>query len=434
MALPIIAFYILKVRLRRIPVSTNLFWKQIFEEKPPRSLWQNFRHLLSLLLQLLMLLLLVLSIADPYFPWQLLQARRVVLILDNSASMRAEDVAPSRLAAAQTAAREVVEGLRFRDEAAVIVVGNNPEVVVGMTNHIPTLRRAIAGIIPADTPTQLDSAIELGKQLIGRHPHGEVVLFTDGCVTDEGIDPSDPSTLPENDAKKPLEVTSESLKNESDTPKIVYRLFGTDAANIGITQFQVRRSLIDPIGYEALASIKNASDQPVKCRLELTLDDVPIDVLPLELKAGEIWSRSIEKTSLNGGTLCATITQIAAGSNVADRSASVAVRSANEAGGAEDSQSSNEGSSLEDRKSSTESRSDKSNQSFRGAKGNNGGTKGDNLGAKGDTGNSKTLNALKTDDTAWAILPPRKVQNVLIVSPGNLFLQKVFEANPRVKI
>jgi hypothetical protein len=44
------------------------------------------------------------------------------------------------------------------------------------------------------------------------------------------------------------------------------------------------------------------------------------------------------------------------------------------------------------------------------------------------------MNQLVTDDKAWATLPPRQIQKVLIVSPGNLFLQKVFEANPLVRI
>ena len=60
LAIPIVVFYILKIRLRRVPVSTLLFWRQIFEEKKPRSLWQRLRHLLSLLLQLAFLALLVL--------------------------------------------------------------------------------------------------------------------------------------------------------------------------------------------------------------------------------------------------------------------------------------------------------------------------------------------------------------------------------------
>ena len=33
LALPIVAFYMLRVRLRRQPVSTMRFWDQVFEEK-----------------------------------------------------------------------------------------------------------------------------------------------------------------------------------------------------------------------------------------------------------------------------------------------------------------------------------------------------------------------------------------------------------------
>ena len=36
-------FYILKIRLRQAPVSTTIFWQQIFDEKRPRSLWQQLR-------------------------------------------------------------------------------------------------------------------------------------------------------------------------------------------------------------------------------------------------------------------------------------------------------------------------------------------------------------------------------------------------------
>src|SRR5262245_35420008 len=93
-AVPIIVFDILKIRLRRQPVSTNLFWKQIYDEKPPRSIWQYLRHLLSLLLQLLVLALLVLAIADPYLPWEVLQARRIAVVIDRSASMKAADITP----------------------------------------------------------------------------------------------------------------------------------------------------------------------------------------------------------------------------------------------------------------------------------------------------------------------------------------------------
>ena len=40
LAIPIVIFYILKIRLRQVPVSTTIFWRQIYDEKQPRSLWQ----------------------------------------------------------------------------------------------------------------------------------------------------------------------------------------------------------------------------------------------------------------------------------------------------------------------------------------------------------------------------------------------------------
>ena len=96
LAIPIVIFYILKIRMRRVPVSTTLFWRQIFEEKQPRSIWQKLRHLLSLLVQLAFLLLVVFALAEPIFQWEIREARKLVLVVDNSASMNAADVAPTR--------------------------------------------------------------------------------------------------------------------------------------------------------------------------------------------------------------------------------------------------------------------------------------------------------------------------------------------------
>src|SRR5947199_7510332 len=95
LAIPIVVFYILKIRLRQVPVSTTIFWQQIYDEKRPRSLWQILRHLLSLLVQIIWLLLLVFALTEPFFNWEILQQRRVILVVDNSASMRATDGAAS---------------------------------------------------------------------------------------------------------------------------------------------------------------------------------------------------------------------------------------------------------------------------------------------------------------------------------------------------
>jgi hypothetical protein len=327
LTIPIVIFYILKIRLRQVPVSTTIFWRQIYDEKRPRSLWQHLRHLISLLIQLLWLILLVLALAEPFFNWEVLQARRVILVVDNSASMNATDVAPTRLAAAKETGRQTILGLRFRDEMAIIAAGTQPQVVCGLTGHERTLQRALDNIAPSDGPTQVAAAVALGRRLLGDARHGRVIVLSDGCFTD-----------------------SEKM---ADDKTVELRSVGTRAGNVGITNFQVRRSLLDPIGYEILTEVTNASSEEVQCRLEIDLNDSPVDVIPLTLAPEQTWSQTIEKTSVDGGQLVARI---------------------------------------------------------------------------------KRTDALPVDNTALAILPQRKIQRVVLVSDGNLFLRKALEVNPLVDL
>lgn len=257
LAIPIIVFYILKVTLRRVPVSTTIFWQQIFDEKSPRSLWQHLRHLLSLLAQLALLMLLVFALAEPFFRSEFADARRLVLVVDNSASMQATDVQPSRLEVAREQAASLISSLRNRDEMAIVTGGGQPRVLCGFTGHERTLRNALAQVQPLDGPTQVPAAVELGRQLLADTPHGRVVVFSDGCFPEAVAWTKDAS--------------------------VELHAIGTRAGNVGLTNFQVRRSLADPIGYEILTRVANASDEEVKCRLEIDLNDSPVDVIPLTL-------------------------------------------------------------------------------------------------------------------------------------------------------
>jgi hypothetical protein len=328
LALPIVVFYILKIRLRRIPVSTLLFWQQIFEEKKPRSLFQKLRHLLSLLLQLAFLAFLVFALADPIFRWQQARARRLVLVVDNSSSMNANDVTPSRLEAAKAEGRQLIEGMRLGDELAIIAAGARTHVICGPTDHERTLRSALDSITASDGPTHVAEAVALARRLLsGSEKMRRVVVLSDGCFNGAA-----------------------ELAREENVELVS---IGKKTGNVGITRLQARRSLLDPIGYEILVEVANASDEPASFRLELDLDADPIDVVPMNLAPGERSVHVFEKTSAEGGRLRASI----------DRN-----------------------------------------------------------------------DSLLTDNTAWAILPHRARQKVILVTPGNLFLEKVFEAIPLVDL
>ncbi|MFH5803444.1 VWA domain-containing protein [Alienimonas sp. DA493] len=342
LAVPVIALYVLKVRLRRVPVSTLMFWDKVYQEKAPRSLFERLRHLGSLLLQLLLVALLAFALADPFTDAEARSARRLVLVIDASASMAApvdpdEPGAGSRLEAAKARAAELVQGLRHRDAAAVVVAGAAAEVACGMTGHPPTLAEAIEAIPQTDAPGAVADALALAERLVANRENGRVLLFSDR--EPEGVE------LAENVTLLP---------------------FGAAGGNVAITAFQTRRSLTDPIGYEILAEVTNFADEPISLRLDFDLAGAGIDAVPLDLAPGETWRRTFEKTDQAGGELVARL--------VFDE--------------ADDE----------------------------------------------DEAAAPPANLLTADDEARAVLPPRERVPVALVTPGNLFLQQVFAANPLVDL
>jgi hypothetical protein len=339
---PIVIFYILKIRLKRVPVSTVIFWRQIFDEKKPRSLWQRLRHLLSLLVQLAFLFLVVAALAKPLFSWEAINARRIVLVLDNSASMNATDVTPSRFEKAKEQALRVVDGLRFQDEMAIVTGSTPPRVVCGLTGHQKTLAAAIRDLEATDSPTQLSAAAALARRLAVETDSGgkqnRIVVVSDGCAP--GIA----------DLVKAADVAVIGV--------------GQKTGNLAITRFQVRRSTIDPIGYEILAEVMNLADeQPGDVRLAIALEGRPIDFKPLKFGTDGRWSEVIESTTAEGGLLTAELV------------------------------------------------------------------------VKAEKDFQPYVDALMTDNRAVAVLPKRDPVPVHMHSPtGNLFLQKVLEANPLVRL
>jgi len=359
LGVPIVIFYILKIRLRRQPVSTVMFWQQVLDEQNPRSIWQRLRHLISLLMQLALLALLTVALADPYFFWEVRSARRIVLVVDNSASMNSTDITPTRLTEAKRQAEQLISGMRHRDEFALVAAGTQPQVIVGFTSRQKSVSSAVQSLPATDGPSRVAEAVALGRRLLGERQDGkqqEVVVFTDGRF--EGLDEVVRGSAPANNDTTVATTGAAAAAADSQPQALAlapvkWQIVGSRAGNVGITQFQVRRSLVDPLGYEILAEVTNAADQPAECRFEVELNNEPIDVVPLKLDAGGKWSQVFEKTSANGGRLMARL---------------------------------------------------------------------------------KHSDALAADNEATAVLPRREVQPVLLVTSGNLFLQKVFEVNPLVKL
>ena len=291
LAAPIVMLYILKLRRRREPVSTLLFWEQIFREKQTTSLFQKLKHLLSLLLQLLFLTLLVLALARPQFAFMTKSARQIILIIDHSASMNALDGTLSRLESAKQEALRMVDNLRFIDEMMVVSCHTQPIIHSPFTNHQKSLRGAIESIVPTDVKTDLQPALAVAHSVAQTKPNPEIIVLSDfHQIPDTLLAQRDNPDAQLSDAK--VRLLSVNLGEEG---------------NVGITQFRVRKSLVNAFDYQTLLTVVNASAEEKSFNVELYLNDAILDVRPYTLAPGESKSELFTNFTMEGGRLKAVL-------------------------------------------------------------------------------------------------------------------------------
>jgi Ca-activated chloride channel family protein len=156
-------------------------------ERPPP--WR--RHLPIALLLAGVALLLV-GFARPHATFNVKrQEATVVLVLDVSGSMAANDVQPSRLAAARAAAERFVDGLPQGYQISVVTFSDHTSVVAPPTRDLTRLRFVLAQARSGPQGTALAAAVSRGVDIAlsvhsssaGRPVPALIVLFSDGGQT-----------------------------------------------------------------------------------------------------------------------------------------------------------------------------------------------------------------------------------------------------------
>ncbi len=161
----IIALYFLKLRRRPVQVPSTLLWRRSLEDLHVNSLFQRLRRNLLLFLQLLAVLLTMAALTGPRIKGSSSQGQRYVIAIDNSASMSATDVAPTRLARAREEAKKIIQGMENDDLAMVISFSDRARIVSNYTGDRAQLLRRIDAIAPSQTSTSLRDALQVAAGL-----------------------------------------------------------------------------------------------------------------------------------------------------------------------------------------------------------------------------------------------------------------------------
>jgi hypothetical protein len=221
-ALAIIA-YIIKMRRRRFEVPFSALWKRVLEQKDSNSLWKQLKRLLSLLLILLILGIVLFASLDPTLGTVDREARNVVILIDASASMKAmdgdEDGRISRMEAARRKAAELIDSMGGGDLAMVMKVDGQATPLTRFTSDGPMLKRVIfgqgkgdvdatgspkptttagadaqteknliaAGIQASDTPADLPRALGAAADALRDRQNPLIVIISDGAYPEQQL-------------------------------------------------------------------------------------------------------------------------------------------------------------------------------------------------------------------------------------------------------
>ncbi|MBA2255339.1 MAG: VWA domain-containing protein, partial [Chloroflexi bacterium] len=178
----IVAFYMLRLRRRQQTVSSTFLWQHLVRDVEANAPWQRLRRSLLLLLQLLLAIALALIVARPFGERPAGLARDLVLVVDASASMAAEDVFPNRLAAAKQAAIGALSQLPSDGKVSVIAAGETARLVANEATDRGRIARAIESIEQSNAAGDLSDALKLAGKLADRAVGAEIVVATDDAL------------------------------------------------------------------------------------------------------------------------------------------------------------------------------------------------------------------------------------------------------------
>ncbi len=282
----VLALYLLKHEQRKLVVPSVLVWDNLLTRRRG-ALWaRKLRRLLSLLLALVIAALLTVAISDPR---RLSKSsdRRLVILIDASASMQARDTGQTRLEAARQLARGLVGALGGTDRALVAQLDASVTPMSTLTEDRATLQHAIGRVVATDLAGDLASGVAFALNVLKHSAHADLFILSDGNLS--GID------------------AAEALLSPHKRVRVHYLRVGKSGRNVGIEDFSVRRYPLDKTRTESIVRVHNYGNQTETVTLKLLAGDALLYEEQLTLAGDATAARTFADLSASADWLEARI-------------------------------------------------------------------------------------------------------------------------------
>lgn len=245
----IILLHLLRPRRRTLTVSSTALWSEAMRERQRGLGLQKLFRNLSLLLLLLAALIASLALAEPRWLTASTEHSDIVIVIDNSASMRARAPAGTRLDEARDVALDLIDDLPQGGRGLIITSARKAILRSGFETNTQLLRRAVQTIENTDEAGNPQDALALASSLLRGREDGRIYFISDAAFD------SQPGMSGE---------------------RVRYRLVGQDgdrrAQNVAITRFDFRTEPGREDRFQVLLSVHNFTDSAVTLPVKVALE------------------------------------------------------------------------------------------------------------------------------------------------------------------
>lgn len=256
-------------RPRSLPVTTLRFWQEATRHQRQRLAWRRPPHSLLLVAQLLVAAILCLALLRPALALPGLpgsqQSLQLIVVLDQSLSMRATDVAPSRFAVAKDRARDLILGAATDEQVTLLTLGAEPQLLRSRDGaDRADVLNALDGMSAGGGRADLNAALPVLRTLLLPERENRVVILSSGTF----------AAPPDQEALSSLAAT------------VRWERIGGEADNVAITRLVGRPSPLAPDRIELFARVANYAASPINTTGTLDADGVPVDERAIQIAAG----------------------------------------------------------------------------------------------------------------------------------------------------
>jgi len=258
----VILLYLLKLKRVELIISSTYLWRKSIEDLTANAPFQRLRKNLLLFLQILTLAALVFALSRPFTMVKAREDQNLILLIDNSASMQARDVPPTRMARARTIAKQIINDLASRDEMMIITFADAASMKTSFTDDKVLLRKIVNEIQSIDTPTLIAEALSIAESFARERRNPEVIIVSDGAIRD---------LADVRELSVPVKFISVCERKN----------------NVGITQMSVRRGLKQKDSFYTFVRVENFSESDVQTIVSLYYNDELIDAREIRVAPGK---------------------------------------------------------------------------------------------------------------------------------------------------